>query len=275
MIDANGLRTNAGSGPISRRFALWMWVLLFTLVGPAFQLLHAQANAELTGTVTDQSEAAIAGAGVTFRNTATGITTQTVTSSIGQYTASMPAGTYDITVVASGFERFQQTRVVVEVGAIATDNIRLTVGGSSVTVQVASTSSVGLDTTNPQLDSMLPTQEVTDLPILINGNMRQITQFATLAPGVRNGAYGSVVVEGGASGQINAAGNYYNGLQIDTASDINSDPPYEMVDQFRIIRNLFSSRYGMVQGAVDYNMRSGSNQLHGDGFFIDRNSVFD
>lgn len=69
MIDANGLRTNAGGGPISRRFVLWMWVLLFTLVGPAFQLLHAQANAELTGTVTDQSGAAIAGAGVTlFRN---------------------------------------------------------------------------------------------------------------------------------------------------------------------------------------------------------------
>ena len=116
---------------------------------------------------------------------------------------------------------------------------------------------------------------MTDLPIEINGNMRQITSFATLAPGVTQRSYGSVVVEGGASGQINAAGNYYNGLQIDTASDINSDPPYEMVDQFRVIRNLFSARYGMVQGAVDYNMREGTNKLHGDGFIIDRNSVFD
>ena len=33
-----------------------------------------------------------------------------------------------------------------------------------------------LNTTNPQLDSMLPTSEVTDLPIEINGNMRQITR---------------------------------------------------------------------------------------------------
>jgi hypothetical protein len=116
---------------------------------------------------------------------------------------------------------------------------------------------------------------VTDLPLEINGNMRQITSFATLAPGVRAGSYGSVVVEGGASGQINAAGNYYNGLQIDTASDVNSNPPYEMVDQFRVIRDAFSARYGMVQGAVDYNMRSGTNQLHGDAFLIDRNSAFD
>ena len=99
--------------------------------------------------------------------------------------------------------------------------------------------------------------------------------FAALAPGVRNGQYGSVVVESGANGQINAAGNYYNGLQVVTASDINSDPPYEIVDQFRVIRNLFSARYGMVQGAVDYNMREGTNKLHGDAFMIDRNSAFD
>ena len=116
---------------------------------------------------------------------------------------------------------------------------------------------------------------MSDLPLEINGYMRQITSFATLAPGVRTGPYGSVTVEGGASGQINSAGNYYNGVQLDTASDINSDPPYEMVDQFRVIRNAFSARYGMVQGAVDYNMRSGTNKLHGDAFFIDRNSVFD
>jgi hypothetical protein len=165
--------------------------------------------------------------------------------------------------------------VVVEVGAQTTNDIKLTLGAVSQTVEVSSLNAVRMDTTDPQLDSMLPTHEVSDLPLLINGYMRQITSFATLAPGVRSGPYGSVTVEGGASGQINSAGNYFNGLQIDTASDINSDPPYEMVDQFRVIRNTFSAKYGMVQGAVDYNMRSGTNKLHGDGFFIDRNSVFD
>ena len=90
-----------------------------------------------------------------------------------------------------------------------------------------------------------------------------------------SGSYGTVTVEGGAPSQINSSGNYYNGLQIDTASNANSNPPYEMVDQFRVIRNLFSARYGMVQGAVDYGMREGTNKLHGDGFLIDRNQFFD
>ena len=254
--------------------ALLALLLPCLLLFPCFSL-HAQANAGLTGRVTDPSGAAIPGARFTFVNEATGIKTQVAASSAGLYTAPLAAGTYDITVEAPGFQGFKQTHVVVEVGAQATNDIKLTLGTVNQTVEVSSLNSIHMDTTDPQLDSILPTQEVSDLPLLINGYMRQITSFATLAPGVRSGPYGSVTVEGGASGQINSAGNYYNGVQLDTASDINSDPPYEMVDQFRVIRNAFSARYGMIQGAVDYNMRSGTNKLHGDAFYIARNSVFD
>jgi hypothetical protein len=274
MIHANALEVE-GSERHSSPMAGWIWALLFMLAAPAFQLLYAQASTGLTGRVMDPSGAAIPGAHITFINEATGIKTQAAASSVGLYTAPLVAGTYDITVESAGFERFEQTHVVVEVGAQATNNIKLTMGAISQTVEVSSLNSIHMDTTDPQLDTMLPTEEVSDLPLLINGYVRQITSFATLAPGVRSGSYGSVTVEGGAPSQINSAGNYYNGLQIDTASDINSDPPYEMVDQFRVIRNAFSARYGMVQGAVDYNMRSGTNKLHGDGFFIDRNDIFD
>jgi hypothetical protein len=51
---------NTGGRSKSKRCAIWMWVLLFTLVGPAFQLLRGQAGGGLTGTVTDPSGAAIA-----------------------------------------------------------------------------------------------------------------------------------------------------------------------------------------------------------------------
>lgn len=251
-----------------------LWVLPFVSAGPASQL-HAQANAGVTGTVTDPSGAVIAGASVSFVNENTGIETQFATSSVGVYTASLAAGTYDITVDAPGFAKAQQKHVVVEVGAVSTDDIKLTLGQNSQTVDVTGANSIELNTTNPQLDSMLPPAEVTDLPLEINGNIRQINSFATLAPGVRTGPYGSVTVEGGASGQINSAGAYYNGLQLDTASAINSNPPYEMVDEFRVIRSPFSAQYGLVQGAIAYNMRSGTNKLHGDAFLIDRNSVFD
>jgi hypothetical protein len=252
-----------------------MWVLLFTLVGSGFQLLHAQEATGLTGTVTDSSGAAIAHAQLTFLNVATGVSILSSSSSVGTYTATLATGTYKVMAAAPGFQTFEATQVVVQVGAVPTFNIKLIVGASNETVQVSAVDSLELNTTNAQLDSMVPSAEVTDLPLEINGNMRQITSFATLAPGVRSGQYGSVTVGGGAPNQINSAGNYYNGLQIDTASDVNSNPPYEMVDQFRIIRFVPSAQYGMVQGAVAYNMRAGTNKLHGDAFMIDRNSIFD
>lgn len=262
------------SAPNGKRLAVWMWVLLFAFASSAFQLIHAQANQGLTGTVTDTSGAAIPGAQLTFENVATGVATHGVSSSEGIYTVNLTPGLYHIKAEASGFKTFTQQGVIVEVGTTPTLNIRMEVGSANETVRVSS-SAVQINATEPQLDTMLPPKEVTDLPLEINGNMRQIQSFATLSPGVRNGQYGSVTIEGGAAKQINSAGTFYNGLELDTASAINSNPPYEMVDEFRVLRSTFSARYGLVQGAVAYNMRSGTNQLHGDGFLIDRNSIFD
>lgn len=255
---------------------LWMWLLLFVVVGSPFQLLHAQANqGGLTGTITDPSGAVIPGTRLTFRNTATGVVTSGASSSGGVYTVTLTPGSYDVTAEASGFKTSAQHNVLVEVGATPTLDIRMELGSASETVQVTTSNAIEINTTQPQLDTMLPPEEVTNLPLEINGNMRQIQSFATLAPGVKTGQYGSVTIEGGAAKQINSAGTYYNGLELDTASAINSNPPYEMVDEFRVLRSTFSARYGLVQGAISYNMRSGTNKLHGDGFLIDRNSVFD
>jgi len=264
-----------GTQARAKRLAFRLCLMFLLVVFPAFQLISAQANTGLTGTVSDPSGAVIPGAKITFTNDATGIKTQASSSSMGVYAVQLAPGTYDLMAEAKGFKRFVENHLLVEVGAAPTVNISMGIGNSSETVQVTVPNAIEINRTQPQLDTMLPPEEVSDLPLEINGNIRQINSFATLAPGVKTGPYGSVTIEGGAPGQINSAGTYYNGMQLDTSSAINSNPPYEMVDQFRVLRSTFSSRYGMVQGAIAYNMRSGTNNLHGDGFLIDRNDAFD
>ncbi len=100
-------RSNADREPRNRWFAIWMWVLLCTLVGPAFQLVHGQASAGITGAVTDPSGAAIPAARLTFTNVATGITSRAATSSMGLYSAPLSPGTYTVTVEAPGFQKSQ------------------------------------------------------------------------------------------------------------------------------------------------------------------------
>ncbi|HKO11472.1 MAG TPA: carboxypeptidase-like regulatory domain-containing protein, partial [Acidobacteriaceae bacterium] len=159
------------------------------VVFPAFQLISAQGNTGLTGTVSDPSGAVIPGAKITFTNDATGIKTQASSSSMGVYAVQLAPGTYDLMAEAKGFKRFVENHLLVEVGAAPTVNISMGIGNSSETVQVTVPNAIEINRTQPQLDTMLPPEEVSDLPLEINGNIRQINSFATLAPGVKTGPY--------------------------------------------------------------------------------------
>ena len=53
------------------------------------------------------------------------------------------------------------------------------------------------------------------------------------------------------------------------------NPPFESLPQFNVLRSSFSAQYGLAQGVVTYQTKSGTNSLHGDGFEIIRNNFFD
>ena len=80
-------------------------------------MLFAQdTRGSITGTVSDPANAVVPGAKVTVKNTETGSVAETVTTPTGNYTlASLPAGTYELMVVAPGFKKTTQTGLQVQV----------------------------------------------------------------------------------------------------------------------------------------------------------------
>src|SRR5713226_9745570 len=85
------------------------------LVGIAFATLLASSlpaqsiYGTLTGIVSDPSQSVIAGATLKLRDQLSGSLRDTVTNTDGYYTfVSVPPGTYELTVVASGFETHKQ-----------------------------------------------------------------------------------------------------------------------------------------------------------------------
>ena len=235
----------------------------------------AQANAGITGTVTDGSGAVVAGAKVVITNVETTVAADTTTSSAGTYTIrGLNPGRYSIAIQASGFKKevHQQT---IEVSTIATVDFTLTPGAGSETVEVSS-SQIALNTTQPELGSTIEPEVVAALPAEVSGGRgRQIDQLQFLAPGTTGSTF-SHRVSGGVDFEEEIV---YNGIPVPQSETegytSNYNPPYDMVEEFRVERTTFSAQYGLGQGALTYQTKSGTNRYHGNLFYINRNSFFD
>ncbi|MGB9076673.1 MAG: carboxypeptidase regulatory-like domain-containing protein [Terracidiphilus sp.] len=98
-------------------------------------------NGRLTGTVTDRSGAAVAGATVTVSD-AEGKTAGTVVTDRdgGYLVEGLATGAYDVKTEAQGFERQVAKDVSVKGAEPAVENVTLNVGASTETVQVSASS---------------------------------------------------------------------------------------------------------------------------------------
>ena len=97
--------------------------VFFACANSAFAQVGA-ATAQLSGTVTDPSGGAIAGATVNLRNTATDTTYNATANDQGYFTvANLPPGNYELKVSYSGFANFTQTGIVLQVAQVATINV--------------------------------------------------------------------------------------------------------------------------------------------------------
>jgi hypothetical protein len=250
-------------------------ILLFCLAFWTVPAMWGQAYTGVTGTVTDQSGAVVSGAQVTIHNNQTGTTVQTVTTSAGVYSVKgLVPGKYDITFEAKGFQKYIQQNVNIDVNVVPTINGVLSAGSESQTVEVTAVG-VNLNTTQPQLGTTIEPAVVNALPVEVAGRDRQIDNLQFLAPGVEGNSF-SHEVNGGVDFQEEVEFNGIPYPQSETEGyTTNVNPPFELINEFRVERTTFSAQYGLGQGAVTYQSASGTNHFHGDIFEINRNSFFD
>ncbi len=236
----------------------------------------AQASNGVTGTVTDPTGAVVPGAAVAVTNVGTQTTVNAVTSSSGTYAVTgLVPGRYTITVTAPGFSKAVRNDVNVEVTVQATMDIRLASGEATQTVEV-NADLIALNTTQPELGTTIEPAVVAALPVAIGGGRgRQIDTLQFLAPGVQGDTF-SHRINGGVDFQQEIL---YNGIPAPQAETSGFsqliNPPFELVSEFRLERSTFSAKYGLAQGAVTYQTVSGTNNYHGDAFYINRNEFFD
>jgi hypothetical protein len=134
-----------------RSFAAKMLVLIW-MIGLVFSVpLHAQvAGATLTGTITDAQGGAVAGAKVSVKNAATGITNETTTNSTGNYNlVNLKPADYEVSVTSTGFNT-TTTKVTLTVGAQQELSLALKVGEMTQLVEITGAAPV-IETENATL----------------------------------------------------------------------------------------------------------------------------
>jgi len=262
-----------------RRSKVALWALAFVAIASLLSLApsvaFAQASAGITGTITDPTGAVIPNAKVKITNEQTSVSTDTVSSSAGTYSfRGLLPGKYTLQVDAPGFKKDVRKGVTIEVSTTATVDVALTTGGSNETVQVTS-DEIALNTTQPELGSTIEPVVVAALPTEVSGRGRQIDQLQFTAPGTTGSTF-SHRVSGGVDFEQEII---YNGIPVPQSETegytTNYNPPFDLVQEYKVERSTFSAQFGLGQGALTYQMKSGTNSYHGNLFEINRNSFFD
>src|SRR6266566_3288785 len=113
---------------------LWIALLFFVLTSST---IWAQATAQISGAVRDQTGAVLAGVEITATQTETGVTRMTVTNETGAYVLSnLAVGPYRLEAALPGFRTFVQTGIVLQVNASSVINLVLQVGQVAEQVEV-------------------------------------------------------------------------------------------------------------------------------------------
>jgi hypothetical protein len=243
--------------------------------------LHAQAVsiATVTGHVTDDQGAVLAGAQIRFTGVDTGAVYNEVTNSEGIYTVPrLPIGAYTLQAKYPGFQRYVQTGILLRVGDNVQINIPMKVGQVAETIEVAANAGL-VQTQRNTISQVIDQQRIVDLPL----NGRDPTELITISGASLNKSDGtntgsksffssqSISIAGSAGNETNYLLD--GGDNNDPFTNVNMPIPFpDALAEFSVDTSTLPARYGLHPGGVvNAVTKSGTNRWHGDLFEFLRN----
>ena len=249
------------------------------LCAPAFA---QQTTGTVTGSVSDTSNAMIAGAEARLINTGTRAISKTSTNTEGNYQFLLvPPGVYSVEVESKGFKTFRRDGIIVEASRSLAVPVTLQVGAVTETLVVNEGTPL-LEPNTSSLGTVMDSKKIEDLPL----NGRNPLGLANLIPTVVGiGYFGGELLSTWRMGQVTIAGGtpLNNAFLIDGVANEKmtdySAMAFLSVDNtqgFKVISNNMSAEYGRSGGGViSFISKSGTNQFHGLAYEYVRNTDFD
>ena len=137
----------------------------------------AQATAQMSGTVTDESGAVLPGVTVTATQIDTGLARVATTNVSGaDLLSNLPTGPYRLEIALQGFRTYVQTGIVLQVAASLVINGTLPVGSLEESVAVEAAAPL-VDVRSAGISDVVDNERIVELPL----QGRQVTDLIVLA----------------------------------------------------------------------------------------------
>src|SRR5262245_37064955 len=252
------------------------FVLLVLLALPASGQI---STAQLSGKVTDTSNAVLPGATVTLTQTDTGAVRSVVSDADGSYTVSnLSPGPYRLEIALQGFRTYVQTGIVLQVAATPTINVSLALGDVQETITVQAEAPL-VDVKSAGVSEVVESERIVELPL----QGRDVTALLVLAgASVNTGSPNSRSFAGGVN--VAVAGGLPFGVAYlldgsmhnDSQNNANLPLPFpDALQEFRVATTGLTAQNGMHSGAsVNAITKSGTNRFSGNLFEFNRDHRF-
>lgn len=239
---------------------------------------QAGGVAGISGTVRDPSGSVIPNAKVVVSSASKGEIRSLETNDAGVFSAPalVPGPGYLLDITAAGFATYELKDIALQVGQNLEMNVNLTVAASATTVEVSSAAEL-IDDQKIDVSQVVSQRQINDLPI----NGRRVDSFVLLTPAVTNDATFGLLSFRGVAGNnsflLDANDNTEQFYDENAGrTRIQSQISQDAVQEFQVVSDDYSAEYGRAMGGVVNTVtKSGTNELHGAGFYYFRSTGFD
>jgi hypothetical protein len=250
-------------------------ILVFSVL--SLQAFGQSANATVSGTVIDASNAVLPGVGITATNNATGVVTTVVSNEAGAYTfASLLPGDYTISADLPGFQKQTYTNVKLGNAERVRLNFTMQVGTQAQSVEVTVAADTLIATSSQSIGGVLSQTSVQALPNISN----DVMDFYRLIPGINvqdNGVRASFAgLSGFGTTNIQRDGVEASGGARWTANALTATHMSpELIGEVKVIVAPVDAEMGRGNAQLQFLTRSGTNQFRGAAVWNVRNSALD
>ncbi len=252
---------------------------------PAKPSAKKAGEAQLFGSVTDQSGAVLPGATVTV-TTASGSHSTATANDQGQYSINLPPGAYTLSIGTKGFKEFKTEGLNLAPDQdLEMDGTLVPASAEAEKVEVVGNSVGAVETEKAEVSGTITATEIKNTPL----NGRNFTQLLTFAPGVSNqtGQDEALVgVKGSVKFSVNGGRVEYNTFSVDGSDVLHAGihgsestlvvyPSLDAINELKVLTSNYGAQYGRsASGTILVDTKTGGTSIHGGAYYFGRNEIF-